>query len=831
MSRRYPLHLNPWLEKTKWAEYLAGQSLEAVAALLAPPKLEEAGLRSLLQSFDALVSSARLSVLSEEVNVFALHRIRSFVRGRSYEKPLHTKLLESTYRRYQTIWHQLLSYIYRLAINRQGPNLHYVLTPAQGEALSQLITCDATVRPSPQLLYPPMPPSPSLQGVAATCPSHLRQQHPTKEQVSNSLDNSEDGKTDLIAPTIRQSPLYDTSLASPAITSGAVGDLSRTSRLNDPFTWKETTRTNDSATVEEQQRCLDLCIALLDQKLHGKLTESILVGFLAALGINRECNGFEDPVSYTPKLSALVKIAQLLIAQHAVIESKAGHTQFPNEFIAEMQDRFMVYGSESPMNWILNLRAYGAKLRDNTTCLGFVEWSDDGQKLCYKSLELTMNGLRWFLRDQVHEAQRTLHGLLLIPKIDQDRHVEHLPQIHLNSLKDDPTVHHANYSFLQDRRNEQILGGYQRYILRCIKTDAILRRQFFTNFVELTWDMRRVRSYVQLVQAFLRQLLLLVHVTGGQPARGTELLTLRWRNSDRCEMRNVFIEHGLVSFVTSYHKNYSTSSITKLVHRYLPPEVSELLVYYLWLVVPFVEQLQVLTQLQGLSAVGSFLWPASLNVKASTKPRKETQTRKQTDDSCEGTEQIDALGVEEPWKSARLGAVIKEEFKRGLQTTASTPLWRHASIAISRRHLPEGSKFKRDYGPEERSTAMDLQAAHTSRMAGNRYARDLREGPGQAASLRAEFRLLSRNWHTCMGFGVPLAPRDVPNSVGNNTALSLLSAVSKGFSTQGAGHKRSREEVEEELNSWLRTESVLRTKKVRLARLQRGTSCLVQKER
>ncbi|KAL5370792.1 hypothetical protein DPSP01_014664 [Paraphaeosphaeria sporulosa] len=197
-----------------------------------------------------------------------------------------------------------------------------------------------------------------------------------------------------------------------------------------------------------------------------------MVGFLAALGINRECNGFDDPVSYTPKLSALVKIAQLLIAQHAVIESKAGHTQFPNELIAEMQDRFMVYGSESPMGWILNLRAYGAKLRDSTTCSGFVEWSDDGQMLCYKSLELIMNGLRWFLRDQVHEAQRTLHGLLLIPKIDRDRHVDNLPQIHLNSLKDDPTVHHANHSFLQDRRNERILGRQQRYILR---TSAVLR--------------------------------------------------------------------------------------------------------------------------------------------------------------------------------------------------------------------------------------------------------------------------------------------------------------------------------------------------------------------
>lgn len=84
------------------------------------------------------------------------------------------------------------------------------------------------------------------------------------------------------------------------------------------------------------------------------------------------------------------------------------------------------------------------------------------------------------------------------------------------------------------------------------------------------------------------------------------------------------------------------------------------------------------------------------------------------DGSCGGIEQTYASGVEESWKSTRLGAVIKQEFKR-------------------------------HYKPEERSTAMDLQAVHTSRMdAGSYYVRDLREGPRQVASLRAEFRLLSR---------------------------------------------------------------------------------------
>ena len=50
-----------------------------------------------------------------------------------------------------------------------------------------------------------------------------------------------------------------------------------------------------------------------------------------------------------------------------------------------------------------------------------------------------------------------------------------------------------------------------------------------------------------------------------------------------------------MSFVTFYHKGYSVSSSVKIIHRYLPPEVSELVVYYLWLVLPFCQQLRLLT--------------------------------------------------------------------------------------------------------------------------------------------------------------------------------------------------------------------------------------------
>ena len=56
-------------------------------------------------------------------------------------------------------------------------------------------------------------------------------------------------------------------------------------------------------------------------------------------------------------------------------------------------------------------------------------------------------------------------------------------------------------------------------------------------------------------------------------------------------VRNFIMENGLVGLVAQYHKGYRSSGNIKIIHRYLPREVGELLVYYLWLVLPLWEKI------------------------------------------------------------------------------------------------------------------------------------------------------------------------------------------------------------------------------------------------
>jgi hypothetical protein len=107
--------------------------------------------------------------------------------------------------------------------------------------------------------------------------------------------------------------------------------------------------------------------------------------------------------------------------------------------------------------------------------------------------------------------------------------------------------------------------------------------------------------------------------------------------------------------------------------------------------------------------------------------------------------------------------VLQQEFKTCLSTTANITTWRHAAIAISRKHLG-GAKFKRDYNSEPAPTWVAEQTGHTAYVAGNVYARGIEEAPGYVASARAEYRSLSRTWHSFLGFGVYLGVLP-PNSL------------------------------------------------------------------
>ena len=86
---------------------------------------------------------------------------------------------------------------------------------------------------------------------------------------------------------------------------------------------------------------------------------------------------------------------------------------------------------------------------------------------------------------------------------------------------------------------------------------------------------------------FVRLLMILVHWSAGEPARGTELVGLKYVNSGDSR-RNFYIIHERVVMVTAEGgKTEGMADVPKVIARYLPIAVGKLYIAYVADVFPF----------------------------------------------------------------------------------------------------------------------------------------------------------------------------------------------------------------------------------------------------
>jgi hypothetical protein len=373
-----------------------------------------------------------------------------------------------------------------------------------------------------------------------------------------------------------------------------------------------------------------------------------------------------------------------------------------------MMDRFMVRGSHGPMQWMLDLRTYGLKIHYNTTSRGHVEWT--GDELLYKNLHFSMAQFRGMVHGLASESRRLLIEELLFSSSSKTS--EAVPSVPWESIRDNPTDERPGWNFLKDQRTRMPVDG-ERWLFERVGQDASIRSQFMKPGSQSGVDWQAVERYMDRVVEFREKLAVLMHISGGQPARGPEILSVRHSNTVQGGHRNVFIEDGMVVFVTRYHKGYNLSGDVKIIHRYLPREVGELVVWYIWLVLPFQQRLEALVWEK--EAVSSHMWPADPN------GRK--------------------------WTTDRLREALKRESRIAMGQEWTFAGYREMGIGISRRFLRGSTAFQADESEEKEgnedtaeASIADEQAGHTSHVAGLVYARGIMEQAGAVADKRQQFR-------------------------------------------------------------------------------------------
>ena len=240
-----------------------------------------------------------------------------------------------------------------------------------------------------------------------------------------------------------------------------------------------------------------------------------------------------------------------------------------------------------------------------------------------------------------------------------------------------------------------------------------------------------MRRHLRHIERFLELLCLAVHIAGGQPARGPELLSVRWRNGV-LQDRNLYVIDGQVALVTRYHKTQSQWDKPKVIVRFLPKAIGQLTAAYLLYVRPLRALLQSEVEKPMSASVTDYLW-------------------------------ADERG---PWETDRLTRTMTLESAKWLGTRLTVQEYRHTAVGIGREVV--GERFAAGYrtetardgaaevgegsSDEDGEDPLELQSGRTTAIGTVAYA--VRADLVQGLSTRSidVFRTLSYTWHAFLGF-------------------------------------------------------------------------------
>jgi len=508
---------------------------------------------------------------------------------------------------------------------------------------------------------------------------------------------------------------------------------------------------------------LQLSASFIFQSIGNDPFDSGLVHFLAVLGIDEELKRLRTANDFSFMLAGVVYCIRAL-AMESLLPSAEREEQGDderNEFL-DKRKQFLADGSFSPMSTMISLLAYGKAIALNHNNPGSVFWSKDKKTVFLHGRPIVIERFRSMIRDAVTEAERMLWEELMWVYGREGRFT-----IALDKVEDDVTFTKRGISFISKSGNG--LGGGLKWILQQMQQSEAGRKLYIRG----AWHARRVRRYIRRINVFLELLLFVVHTTGGQPARGTEITSCRHRNGF-LQDRNIFVMDGQVVFVTRYHKSQSLFDAPKVIPRFLPGKVGQLVALYLAYVLPFRERLAEQVQ------------------------------------RCERSDYVwaDEHG---PWETDRLTRIIVTQSSTALHNRLTTLEYRHAAIAIGREFIDGsfGAGTQDEVGeveePEvEVDSPLEMSAGRTGFIGANRYG--VPSDIIKHLSIRSlkTFRPLSEAWHRWLGVAGEDLKGENTGSAGADGGAQAAKVGRKhargpsdAFSTQSLSRKKKRLEVRE----------------------------------
>jgi superfamily II DNA helicase RecQ len=436
------------------------------------------------------------------------------------------------------------------------------------------------------------------------------------------------------------------------------------------------------------------------------------VQFLAVLGIDVETKRLRTAKNYSYMLAGIVYCVRVLGVEKLLpAAGRNDQTEEDRDKFLDTRKKYLADGSYSPMSEMISLLAYSKHAAMNEGNAGNAYWSLDKKIFYLNGRPIVVERFRQMAQSMQAEVVEQFWQLLWVDVV-ADRFT-----IDLGKIVDDVTFTTRGESFVTNPANR--LSNRLAWMLRQARSK---KGGMQLQTVDGRWRSRKVRQYLQQVDRFRELLLGCVHIEQGQPGRGSEILPIRHRNG-LLQDRNVFIVDGAVMTVVRYHKSQSQWDKPKIVPRFLPPQLGQIMALYLSYLQPFQEYLVVQVLGGGLS---DYVWS----------------------------------NKEGAWGTDKLTRVLKRETGKRLGVELHTLGYRHAAIGIGR--VKVGESFGRGYQDEvgevdeaevdeDQEDIVELQNSRTTAMGVGNYSVPIDIVKHLSVRSIDAFRALSTAWHRFLG--------------------------------------------------------------------------------
>ena len=339
----------------------------------------------------------------------------------------------------------------------------------------------------------------------------------------------------------------------------------------------------------------------------------LLIHCLSILSIGTETKAFLPVGQYTRLLAGASKISRFISVYWVFVEPYSdvnGDISQQYKEYRKLHRQHLVNGSQSPMDIILRWLKYGLATHRDAQKEGDFIWLENMSILCHEGTNIPLDSLPIFASAILTRLESLVAGKLTcgFDALGQD----------YTPLSDNISNSAFGFSFLTLDSNKIYFTPSSRRILEAIILGPESKRWIISQ------DPPRLNAtpakiYLKLFALMQDLLMVGIYTLCGQPPRIKELLSAQLRNTD-VSRRNLFIYGKDLVITTSYHKGASQYGTQKIIPRFFPARLAQIMFAYIYFIRPFAILCQEHAGIEPTLA-GSRIWPSSSGAADICQPR------------------------------------------------------------------------------------------------------------------------------------------------------------------------------------------------------------------